>query len=177
MLQSIACPSCGTPLDLKQTAVGAQVHCDACGSAFLLNGHICPHCGTYHEEAADFCRQCGNSLRRRCPHCDTVNWIGDEFCVHCGSALDILELVVQRHHVSTQQHLYAQQEEAQRLKAAEQVASQARTARLQAQDRQREAEIRRRLVEQQAREKQLLTRILVVTVVFIVFFSLIMIFS
>jgi len=168
MLQSVLCPNCGTPIDLRrQNTDGTNVQCDACGGQFILRGHVCPRCGTYHAQEVAFCRQCGMSLNRRCPQCNTVNWIGDEFCVNCGAALDILEVIVQRHNLSTQGRLYQQMEEARQIKDAEQAAAETRMARMMEQERQRQREIQRRFLKQKEQEKKLLRNVIIASVVII----------
>ncbi|HNT75497.1 MAG TPA: zinc ribbon domain-containing protein [Anaerolineae bacterium] len=167
MLQQIACPNCRTPLDLRQSAAGAYVHCAACGGEFLLTGHVCPRCGTYEAHETAFCRQCGMPLSRRCPQCQTLNWIGDEYCRQCGAALDILEIIVHRHNESTQQRLYTHLEDAPRLKAEEEAALQVRRERMMEQDRQRQIAIQRRIEERRARDKKLLNGMLVAAAVIV----------
>ena len=169
LLESITCPNCGAPIDLRiQSTDGTRVDCEACGTQFILRGHTCPHCGTYHEQEASFCRQCGASLTRRCPQCNTVNWIGDEYCVHCGSPLDILELIVQRHNQDTAGRLYQQMEDGQKLKEAELAASQSRYNRMLEQERAEQAALRQRIVEQKRQEQKVLTIVLGVTVVVVI---------
>ncbi len=161
LLQKISCPSCNAPIDLRgQSADGVYVHCAACGSEFILKGHVCPYCGTYHEQETGFCRKCGAGLARRCPKCNTVNWIGDEYCASCGAPLDILELIVQRHNQGTEGRLYQQMDEAQKIKETEMAASQARMNRMLAEEREQQAAVRHRLLEQKRQEKKILTIVL-----------------
>ncbi|HOU14388.1 MAG TPA: zinc ribbon domain-containing protein [Anaerolineae bacterium] len=169
LLQKVACPNCNAPIDLRgQSTAGAYVHCAACGSEFVLKGHVCPYCGAYHEQEAGFCRKCGAGLTRRCPKCSTINWIGDEYCVNCGAPLDILELIVQRHTQGTAGRLYQQMDEAQTIKEMEMAASQARMNRMLAEEREHQAAIRRRLLEQRRREKKVLTIVLGVAAVLVI---------
>ena len=168
-LESITCPNCGASIDLHaQSTDGARVDCAACGTQFILRGHVCPHCGTYHEHEVNFCRQCGATLTRNCPQCNAVNWIGDEYCIQCGSALDILELIVQRHNQDTEGRLYQQMEDAQRLKEAELAASQARYSRMLERERAEQAALRKRILKQKQQEKKALTIVLGVVVVIVV---------
>lgn len=168
-LESVTCPNCGAPIDLRtQRADGTHVDCEACGTPFILRGHVCPHCGTFHEQEASFCRQCGASLTRRCPQCNTDNWIGDEYCVHCGSPLDILELIVQRHNQDTEGRLNQQMDDGQKLKEAELVASQSRLNRMLEQERAERAALRQRIAEQKRQEQKVLTIVLGVAAVIVV---------
>ncbi len=168
-MYQIACPNCTAALDLRRrSADGAYVYCEACGSEFALKGHVCPYCGTYHEQEVGFCHRCGAGLTRRCPKCDTVNWIGNEYCTNCGASLDILELIVQRHIQDVEGRLYQQMDEAERVKAAEMAASQARMERLLAEEREFQAAIQQRLLEQKRQERKILTIVLSVAVVLFV---------
>jgi len=164
ILEKVSCPSCGSPIKLNQlTDKGeeAYIHCKACGSEFILRGHICPYCGAYHEQEAAFCRQCGQSLIRRCPKCGYENWIGNEYCLQCGAVLDILELIVQRQNQGTVGHLNRQMASAQALKDAEEVASRARRSRLMEKERQRQEQIRRDLEKRRDEEQKMYTYFLI----------------
>ncbi len=169
LFQKVACRSCGAPLELHgQESEGGYVHCPACGSEYILHGRICPYCGTYHEQEPEFCRKCGAGLRRRCPKCQTSNWVGNEYCLHCGAALDILELIAQRHTETTQQRLYQQMDEGEALKEEETTASRMRMERMLADERAYQAAIRRQLLEQKEREKKILTFVWKISAVVIV---------
>lgn len=168
ILEKVSCPSCGSPIQLNQLTdkgEGAYIHCDACGSEFILRGHICPYCGAYHEQEMSFCRQCGQSLIRRCPKCEYNNWIGNEYCLQCGAVLDILELIVQRHNHGTAGRLNLQMDKARALKDAEEAASRARQARLMEKERRRQEQIRRDLAERKAQEQKMYTYFLIGVVV------------
>ncbi len=169
ILEKVSCPGCGSPIKLNQLTdkgEGAYIHCDACGSEFILRGHICPYCGAYHEQEVAFCRQCGQSLIRRCPKCDYNNWIGNEYCLQCGAVLDILELIVQRHNQGSAERLNQQMERAQVLKEAEEASSRARRARLMEKERQRQEHIRRDLAERKAQEQKMYTYFLIGVMLF-----------
>lgn len=168
-LQSVACPNCGSPINLRGLSTsGSDVQCEACGGTFILQGHVCPYCGTYHEKATAFCRQCGSPLSRRCPKCETNNWIGDEYCVHCGAPLDIFELISQRYVVETSDRLYQQMEESQQVKQAEMAASDARLARMLAEEKEFNAALQRRRLEQKQQEQKVLMIVAGVAVVMLV---------
>lgn len=175
LLQEIACPNCRNPLQLEPHAF--YVICAACGSRFVLRGHICPQCGTYYEDEVSYCRRCGLSLVRRCPKCDTPNWVGDPYCVQCGSPLDILETLAQRQRTGTADRLYQQMDEAREIKEREEAASAERMARMRAQDEIRQAEALRRLREQQEQERKVMTIVaialgvfLLLVIVYLIFF-------
>ncbi|MFP4395743.1 MAG: double zinc ribbon domain-containing protein [Anaerolineales bacterium] len=169
LLEKVSCPSCGSPIQLDQLTdkgEGAYIHCGACGSEFILRGHICPYCGAYHKQEMAFCRQCGQGLVRRCPKCQQDNWIGNEYCIQCGAVLDILALIVQRHNQGTVGHLNRQMASAQALKDAEEAASRARRARLMEKERQRQEQIRRDLAERKAQEQKMYTYFLIGVILF-----------
>ena len=161
LLQKISCPNCNAPIDLRgQNTDGTYVHCAACGSEFILKGHVCPYCGAYHEQEAVFCRACGAGLTRHCPRCATSNWIDDGYCVKCGAPLDVLEMIVQRHNQGTAKRLYQQMDEGQKLKEIESEAAQTRMNRMLIEEREHQAAIQRRILEQKRQEKKLLTIVL-----------------
>lgn len=162
MLEQVACPNCQTPINLRKVhAEGAYVECPACGGQFVLQGHVCPNCGTYHAQEVTFCRQCGLTMTRRCPQCETLNWIGDEYCVKCGVPLDIIEMIAQRLNQGTQSRLAEQMDTAQQLKQAEETASQVRLARMQEEERQWQLEVQQRLITQHEQEQKMLTGVLI----------------
>jgi hypothetical protein len=49
----------------------------------------CPHCQSENREGAEFCRECGQSLRQElaCPQCGHANIQGSKFCDKCGHPL------------------------------------------------------------------------------------------
>jgi hypothetical protein len=154
MLQEIACPNCRTPIDVREH--GQHVYCDACGSQFLLQGHLCPQCETYHDDEAIICGQCGYGLKRACRKCRTVNWAGDEYCASCGTAMDILDLLNQQYKGATADRLHHQMEMARELKEIEDRDSQKRRAEMKAIEAERQAEFAARLKKQRKDERLLL---------------------
>ena len=131
ILQEIACPNCRNPIDIR-TQHGNHVQCDACSSRFILKGHVCPNCGTYHEHEQAFCRQCGDPLARMCPKCQTSNWVGDEYCQQCGSAMDLLELMKLQHEAQSLESQRRRSAQIQDIKQREEEAAQKRMAELEA---------------------------------------------
>ncbi len=177
MLEQIACPNCGRSIDLaRQTVAGKTVSCESCGGQFVLRGHICPYCGTYHEQEAQFCRQCGQSLARRCHQCSALNWIGDEYCAQCGAPLDIVDLVIRGHSIETRDRLDAQLEEIQLLKQEETAASNARLAQMVAEERARREALRQQQLIRQEQERKMIQVTLIAVGVILLALVLIAIF-
>jgi hypothetical protein len=168
-LTEISCPNCLLPIDIRKH--GRHVQCDACGSQFILEEHICPDCQTYHEDNTSFCTQCGQALTRLCHRCHTSNWPGDEYCRQCGNALDIFDLLRLHTNQGTVERLQQQMESAGQLKAQEEEASQKRMAELVAIEEARQAQLRRRQKKQKAQERKML----IVTFGSVAFFILIVI--
>ena len=173
ILLEINCPNCLSAVDIRQRESGAPadrlVNCEACQSQFLLHGHLCPRCGTYHRDEVDFCRNCGASLTRVCHKCSHVNWAGDEYCARCGDAMDIFELLSLQDRQARQERLIQRREQIRRLRAVEEEASQKRLEELEAIEAARQEELRRRRAEQRRRDRMLLLATLGGAVVFILF--------
>ncbi|MBO9474099.1 AAA family ATPase [Shimia sp. R10_1] len=47
----------------------------------------CSQCGTENPVGANFCQQCGGSLKDACQNCGHVNGLDAKFCTQCGTAL------------------------------------------------------------------------------------------
>ena len=154
ILKEIACPNCANPIDVREH--GQHITCEACGSQFLLQGHLCPQCETYHDDEAILCGQCGYALKRACRKCLTSNWAGDEYCIKCGTAMDILELLNQQYKGATADRLQRQMALARQLKEEEDRASQRRAAEFKALEAERQAEFVARLKVQREKERLLL---------------------
>jgi len=164
-LTEIACPNCLAPIDVRQH--GQHVTCDACGSQFLLEGHVCPNCHTYHREPRAICRQCGHALTRVCPKCQTANWAGDEYCQKCGAALDIFEMLQKVDARSRAEKRNEQHAQIRQLKEAEEQASQRRMAEMMAIEEERQRELARRMAASQKRDRQILLGVAAVVVIFV----------
>lgn len=154
ILKEVACPDCANAIDVREH--GQHITCDACGGHFILQGHLCPQCQTYHDEEAIVCRQCGYALKRACRKCLTANWAGDEYCANCGTAMDILELLNQQYKGATADRLQRQMAMARQLKEEEERASQRRAAEFKALEAERQAEFAARLKEQREKERLLI---------------------
>jgi uncharacterized membrane protein YvbJ len=166
LLQEVACPNCQYPIDIREH--GRHVTCEACNSRFILQGHLCPYCSSYHKEEASFCRECGAALMRSCGRCGTSNWAGDEYCVKCGEALDIMDLLTRFQHNSRLELLEKRQEEIRRIREIEEEATRRRAEELEAIEEERLLELRRRKEKQQTRERKLLLLAGGVVVAFII---------
>ena len=164
-LTEIACPNCLAPIDVRQH--GQHVTCDACGSQFLLEGHVCPNCHTYHRDRRAICRQCGEALTRTCPKCQTANWTGDEYCQKCGAALDIFEMLQKVDARSRAEKLNEQHAHIRQLKEEEELASQRRMAEMMAIEEERQRELARRMAASQKRDRQILLGVAAVVVIFV----------
>ena len=164
-LTEIACPNCLAPIDVRQH--GQHVTCDACGSQFLLEGHVCPNCHTYHREQRAICRQCGQPLTRTCPKCQTPNWAGDEYCRKCGAALDIFEMLQKVDARSRAEKRNEQHAQIRQLKEAEEQASQRRMAEMMAIEEERQRDLARRQADSQKRDRQIILGVAAVVVIFV----------
>lgn len=164
-LQEIACPSCRNPIDIREH--GRHIQCDACGNHYIVEGHLCPYCQTYHRQEVGFCSQCGQPLTRVCRKCYTSNWAGNEYCQQCGSPMDILELLQTSHTKTTADRLNQQMERAKALKAQDEEASRKRMAEMMAQEEARQREVNRRIQKKKEEEMKVLMITIGVVVIFI----------
>lgn len=155
VLHEIRCPNCQSPINLQ--GHGATVACEACNSQFILLGHLCPNCQTYHRRETAFCGRCGTSLSRVCGRCHTSNWAGDEYCQKCGQAMDILDLVARRHKEAVQEQQERRRRDVARLKQQEEESSRKRMAELMEMERLRIEELKRHLAKERVRQRQMLT--------------------
>ncbi len=166
ILTEIVCPNCLNPIDVRKH--GQHVICDACRSQFILQGHICPECNTYHREEQSFCGECGQAMTRICQKCQTVNWAGDEYCKTCGSAMDILEMLRVHHKATTEDRLQDQMTFAQEIKRRERQDSNKRMAKMVAQEQARLQELGRRRRERKKKDKQMFVIVGIITAVVII---------
>lgn len=154
ILQEVSCPNCQNPIDVR--AHGVHITCDACSSHFILNGHMCPQCHSYHREEKSFCAHCGAALTRVCLRCKSSNWAGEEFCAHCGEPLDIFELLSLQQRDARQKMLEQRRHEIRHLRQEEELASNRRMEELQAIEAERQALLRQRLAVQRRQQRKLL---------------------
>lgn len=153
LLTEIACPNCRNQIDVREH--GRHVTCDACGSQFILRGHLCPNCTTYNEKEAAVCGQCSTPLTRICRKCSTVNWAGDEYCVQCNNAMDILDLIAGNYAMRTADRLLEQRHRARDIQEIEELASNRRMEELMAIENARQKELHRRIQIQKRQERKL----------------------
>ena len=165
ILQEVACPNCRSPIDIRYH--GKHVTCDACSSQFLLVGHLCPHCQTYHEKEVSFCGTCGKALNRVCRKCRTPNWAGDEYCHQCGTAMDLLDLITARHQKESAEQMEMRREQIARLKILEEEASRRRMEELMEIEATRREELLRRRNKQKERERMMVIITGIIVAVFI----------
>lgn len=170
VLQEIRCPNCQSTINLQ--GHGQTVVCEACNSQFILQGHLCPNCQTYHRKETAFCGRCGKAMARVCGRCQTNNWAGDEYCHKCGQAMDILDLVTRRHKDAVQEQQERRRLEIARMKQQEEENSRIRMAELMEIERLRIEELKRRLAKERARQRQMLFLTVAMVVFFLVIIAL-----
>ncbi|MFZ0548472.1 MAG: zinc ribbon domain-containing protein [Candidatus Promineifilaceae bacterium] len=153
LLTEVACPNCRNPIDIREH--GRHITCDACGSQFILRGHLCPNCNTYNEDEASICGHCGTALTRICRKCNTKNWAGDEYCRECGNAMDILDFISGNYATKTADRLLEQRQRAKAIQEIEEQDSNRRMGELMAIEEARQAEIRRRIQHQKQQERKM----------------------
>ena len=117
LLTELACPNCAAPVRLRPGR-GQQACCDACGSEFVLKGHLCRKCGQYHDELRRYCIACGEKLTRICQRCQIDNPADDEFCRECGGAMDLLDAGALEHRRQTREHRQSFETKSRELRAA-----------------------------------------------------------
>ena len=154
ILQEIACPNCRNPIDVREH--GRHVTCAACSSHFILRGHLCPNCGTYHAVEKPFCGACGTAMERICRNCNTNNWTGDEYCSRCGRAMDIFEVLALLHKDARREYMARRLAEIRSLREQEEIASEKRMEELEAQATEHWDRLQRRMAEKREKEKRTL---------------------
>lgn len=157
ILREIACPNCRNPIDVRE--YGRHLSCDACGSQFLLQGHICPSCFAYHREDTLFCGECGTPLQRTCRRCQANNWAGHEYCQQCGAAMDIFDAVMLQNKATARKAQEERQAQIKQLKKQEGEASARRMQELMEVEAQRLSEFQARKQKQAQRDRQMLVAI------------------
>ena len=140
----IVCPSCGSEIDAS--GHGEETTCSVCNGRFVLAGHLCPSCNTYHADEHSVCSACGAALVRLCRHCQAINWTGDDACVRCGELIDMASQLEAKSKQGTPDRLSEQMAAARGINEAETLASERRMAELMAIEEARQAELRRELV-------------------------------
>jgi hypothetical protein len=149
-----SCPSCNSEISLEQ-GIG-EVLCKVCGAISELRGHLCPVCLAYQQHEGTLCISCGAPLTRTCQNCFTANWSGAESCNVCGDAIDIIAIIGYKGKLATARRLNKQMDQAQAIKAAEELASNKRMTEMLAIEEARQAQIRQRMAKQKSQERKLL---------------------
>ncbi|MGD8586094.1 MAG: zinc ribbon domain-containing protein [Chloroflexota bacterium] len=163
---AISCPSCNSQIDVRGHQ--AEITCAVCNSVFVLAGHLCPSCGTYHQEDQATCQACGTPLVRLCRHCHTTNWTGDETCIECGERIDLLSQIEAGSRKSTPERLSQQMAAAKQLNLTEAQASDRRMAELMAIEEARLADLRRQRTRRQRQERTMLIVVFAAVLIFLV---------
>jgi RNA polymerase subunit RPABC4/transcription elongation factor Spt4 len=94
-MESMKCPSCGSP-DLRKISLNEFV-CENCHTTskfsedkkylIIQKGFQCPSCGFFNDDDVRFCGECGNPILKRCLQCDTEVKINLKYCPNCGNTL------------------------------------------------------------------------------------------
>lgn len=94
-MESMACPSCGSPHFRKTSAV--EYVCEHCHTRFklsdnqgfliMIKGVPCPQCGRDNDEDVRFCQHCGAVLVKKCDYCGVETQADRKFCGNCGRSL------------------------------------------------------------------------------------------
>ncbi len=91
-MESLQCPSCGSP---ELTKVNFEDYkCENCGtksklsedqkSLIIQQGYSCPNCGFINESGTSFCGKCGEKLTKVCEQCGEAVRTELDFCPKCG---------------------------------------------------------------------------------------------
>lgn len=167
MLRELSCPTCGAP-GLEANQPDGVVVCKFCGSKFAAGDQIaCPFCEAINAPEADFCKKCGEKLKRSCPACGAENWAGADYCAACGRNLDALAWMASRHAQGFKGALQQQRDIANLIKAEEETASQKRMAGLWEIEKRRQAELERQKARQITQQNILLGVALTVGALFV----------
>lgn len=160
-----SCPSCGSQISVAEHQ--AEITCAVCNGHFILAGHLCPSCGTYHQDEQAACLACGTALVRLCRNCHTANWTGDDTCIQCGQRIDLLSQIEAGSAQSTPDRLSQQMAEAKQLNQSEAEASDRRMAELMAIEEARQAELRRQQARRRRQERTMLIVVFVAVLIFL----------
>lgn len=92
-MESMRCPSCGSP-SIKKIGAG-EYECQSCSTkaklsndqTFLVfaNGNPCPECGFSNNSDSKFCGKCGAKVTKFCTSCGAEIQAGMSFCPKCGN--------------------------------------------------------------------------------------------
>jgi len=151
----ISCPGCGSTSFLASSD-GLPI-CEYCQVAYGVHRSQCYRCGTTHELSARRCPACGTELVRECPVCGTHNPADAATCLVCQQTLVAVDEVFARLTRSTAVQLRRTQELGAEIKALEEAASEARLAKMWAEEEERQAELARARTECQRQERLMVT--------------------
>jgi hypothetical protein len=172
-LTDFECPNCGAS-DIITTAE-ETLRCAYCDSFLGDALRVCLKCGHYNEDGARHCSLCGTRIVRECPVCGAGNWVLSDHCVRCGRNLNLIEEMVRRWQVTTQQRLHEQRQVVRSIKKQEEQASQARMATIMETERQRQAALVAQREYQRQRDRQMLMIIGLVAVGFVMVVLLVLV--
>lgn len=146
-----SCPGCGSSsfaADLK----GAPV-CEYCRAAYLPPTGACQGCGSAYEPDGRWCPACGVELARDCPACGALIPLATGQCLVCGQPLDVVDAMFTRLLRTTPDRLRRVRQAGATIKAQEEAASEARLAKMWAEDERRRQELAHARAERLRRER------------------------
>lgn len=168
------CSGCGSP-SFSVEPEGNLLRCAYCHTAYPLQEMVCPQCGTPYISGSAYCPSCGFDLVRECRACGAANPYSARVCRICGQNLDILDAVIARAAKQRAEWLREVREEAARIKALEEEASQARMAEMWEAEKQRLEELARARAERD-RQQRIIMAIAIGAVALFLLIALIMAF-
>lgn len=152
VLTEVSCPNCLSPIDIHNHS-GNTINCGACRTNFIVEGHLCPKCHSYHKHEVDTCGQCGTSLQRICGKCRLPNWAGDEFCKACGVAMDLFEVTNVSFHEMSNKHKAERMAQVREMRLQEEARSQQRMMEMRRMEEKRVAQVASLKKDQQKRDR------------------------
>ena len=158
----IRCPGCDS-LSFTAGPNGVPI-CKYCHTIYAPPERMCLVCGATYEPDASNCLSCDADLTRECSACGTMNPLLASKCMVCGQGLDVVDAMLARVTRRPADQQRRVREEAARVKAQEEAASQDRLAEMwTAEKRRREA-----LAQAQAERNRQQRTIVTVTVAIVV---------
>jgi len=152
---SIGCPGCGSTsftADSNRLPV-----CEYCQVAYGAHGVECDRCGTAYKLTTRRCPTCGAALVCECPVCGTLNPLMAIKCLVCQQTLDAVDQMFARLTRSTTAQLHRTRELGADIKDLEEAASEARLAKMWAEEEERRAELAQARAERQRQERLMIT--------------------
>lgn len=142
--------------------------CDYCQVAYGPPNGECARCGTPHALGDRRCSNCDAELARECPVCGTLNPLEVRTCLVCRHGLTGIDKVFARLATGTPGQLRSARELGTQVKAKEEAASEARLAKMWAEEERRQAELVRQRTERQRRERLMITTAIGIAAVVVV---------